>query len=269
MGTKRSFLNEGLENGKVASQVPYDLSACTHFQICGKKGAFHLPHIDRGGVITTLTADDGYKLCPVWPGDSIERIREWAASGSLPNGPCVGLYLPPGSCLVMPGGLVHGPCSLSNVLMTGTVHWDSRSMCRPMELSALEKLYPHITKEEPAKELRRKIYHIQHLWERQSPVFEWGSAHEYQQFMKLIIVRDVNFTFFKNADKSRTSGRRVNVNGNVESLAVVRRTKSGVEPIATGEKCQPAAGIIIRDVGYCGHSARGSVCLCWVALTNH
>ena len=157
--------HEGLENGKAVSRVPYDLSACAHFQICGKKGAFHFPHVDRGAVITTITADDGHKLWPLWPGDDMGRLREWAASDSLPNGPCVGIYLAPGSLLVQPAATIHAPYSSSDVLMTGTMHWDSRSMCRVMELSALENLYPHITNEEPAKELRHKIYHIQHLWE--------------------------------------------------------------------------------------------------------
>ena len=101
-----------------------------------------------------------------------------------------------------------------------------------------------------------------------SPVFEWGSGDEYLQFMKLISVRDVTYTVLKNANKPRTSGRRVNVDGNVERPVAAKRTKSGVALIATGAECGRAAGVpagTFRSLGEKGPLYTQAIVIVWIA----
>lgn len=52
------------QSGKLEQPVVLDLSDSARFQLCGKRGALSMPHIDRHGVITTVYNDEGRKLWP-------------------------------------------------------------------------------------------------------------------------------------------------------------------------------------------------------------
>ncbi|KAK0628278.1 hypothetical protein B0T17DRAFT_487158 [Bombardia bombarda] len=179
-------IQEESENGKAPERLLSDLSECARFQLCGNRGAFHLEHIDHHGTLTTTFSDDGEKLWPGWPGLRLEDILEWAQSGELPAGPCVGIYLGPGYLLVQPQAYLHAPLSLTDVLMTGTMHWDSRAMLKVMRLSKMEIQHPHITNEAPAKEFLGKINQIRTLWTQGHPAWPWGSEDELRQFSELV-----------------------------------------------------------------------------------
>ncbi|KAH7132817.1 hypothetical protein EDB81DRAFT_119209, partial [Dactylonectria macrodidyma] len=51
------------DNGKGTNDERFiDLDACAGFQLCATKGAVHLPHVDRHGVMTMVYNDVGEKL---------------------------------------------------------------------------------------------------------------------------------------------------------------------------------------------------------------
>ncbi|KAL2669873.1 hypothetical protein Neosp_015170 [[Neocosmospora] mangrovei] len=133
--------------GKAEGVIPIDLTASTHFQLLATRGVMHLPHVDRHHVITTAFCEDGEKLWVTWPGLHLEDLKKWLDTGVYPaNG--IALYLEQGSTLIQLGTTLYAPLSLTNVLMTGTMHWHPKSMVRVMEASRFELENPHVTNEE-------------------------------------------------------------------------------------------------------------------------
>ncbi|EEU34546.1 uncharacterized protein NECHADRAFT_88830 [Fusarium vanettenii 77-13-4] len=145
--------------GKAEGAIPIDLTASTHFQLLATRGAMHLPHVDLHHVITTAFCEDGEKLWVTWPGLHLEDLKKWLDTGVYPaNG--IALYLEQGSTMVQPGTTLHAPLSLTNVLMTGTMHWHPKSMVRVMEASRFELENPHVTNEEMSGEFRDRVQAI-------------------------------------------------------------------------------------------------------------
>ena len=74
---------------------------------------------------------------------------------------------------------------MTDVLMTGTMHWDSRRMVSVLEQSLLELTYPTITNEDPAAEFDVKIRLIEQLWRGASTAWPWGTTEELDEFSRL------------------------------------------------------------------------------------
>lgn len=134
--------------GKAEGDIPIGLTTSKHFQLLATRGAMHLPHVDRHQVITTTFCEDGEKLWMTWPALYLEDIKKWLDTGVYPsNG--IALYLEPDSTLVQSGTALHALLSLTNVLMTGTMHWHPKSMVRVMEASKFELENPLVINERP------------------------------------------------------------------------------------------------------------------------
>ncbi|RMD39155.1 hypothetical protein DV735_g5974, partial [Chaetothyriales sp. CBS 134920] len=177
-----SILQETSEDngsGKATTRQYGDLANCNAFHICGKAGVFSLPHIDHHGVITTVTCEEGKKLWLTWPPVARAAMEEWQASGDVaPGGSPFPILLADGDILIQPQGRVHAPLSLENVLMSGTMHWDSREMASVLEQSVLEAKNPGVTNEDPAKEFRARMISIVRLWEGEHKAYPWGTQEQ-------------------------------------------------------------------------------------------
>ena len=182
-------LKELDQSGKRTEFQPADLSSCVAFQICGKADVFSLPHMDHHGVMTTITAEEGRKLWITWPKLQETELEEWANNDSdAPQPAPFALYLEQGDDMVQPAGIVHAPYSISDVLMSGTMSWDSRNMVQVIRQSILELHYPKITNEDPAKEFGAKLQNVERLWSLQHQAWPWGSAEELVKFSALLEV---------------------------------------------------------------------------------
>ncbi|KIW21853.1 uncharacterized protein PV07_12726 [Cladophialophora immunda] len=174
------------QSGKRSRSQPSDLSSCVGFQIFGKTGVFSLPHRDHHGVITTVLCEEGEKLWLIYPELTDEELHTWAIGLDIAPRPApYAIYLSPGDLLIQPPGRVHAPYSITDVLMTGTMHWDSRNMVRVLLLSLYERDHPKITNEEPAREFSRKLEYIQSLWDDGAKAYPWGTKEELAVFSQL------------------------------------------------------------------------------------
>ncbi|KAF2181253.1 hypothetical protein K469DRAFT_671425 [Zopfia rhizophila CBS 207.26] len=169
------------QSGKATEVHPNDLSSCTSFEILGKAGAFHLPHMDHHGVITSVRSEEGDKLWLEWSALQEDEIISWGCTHvlALPSFP---VYITDGDIFIQPGGRVHSPFSLTDVHMSGTMHWDSRSMVPVLKQSLLELQYPTITNEEPAKEFNLKLARIGELWNTHNPYYPWADEESRTEF---------------------------------------------------------------------------------------
>lgn len=170
------------EAGKQATRNPADLSSCTRFRICGSQDSHSLPHIDQHGVITSIFNNDGEKLWPMWPHLSTEDISQWASSDTDPEPGAVGIYLRAGDLLIQPSGTLHAPWSITNVLMTGTMHWDVQDMVKTLELVKLCLQSEHVSNEEVAKEFEWKVGCVSELWKERTGPWKWPSSDQLEQF---------------------------------------------------------------------------------------
>jgi hypothetical protein len=178
-----------LRSGKKSERLLSDLSECCSFQICSKRGSFSLPHVDQHGVITAVFCDEGEKIWNMWIGLGIDALREYAESESLPASPCTSLILYPGCLLIMPSGTLHAVWSPTDVLLSGTMYWDSRDMLRVAQLTECTAKASHLSNEDIAEEFGGKIKKIAELWEENSPAWPWGPANFLSQFKDLVEVR--------------------------------------------------------------------------------
>jgi hypothetical protein len=170
-----------------------DLSSCCAFHILAKAGVFSLPHVDHHGVITTATCDEGEKYWLTWPELTDVEMEAWAADEceetySGPAGVPFGIYLRPGDVLIQPRGRVHAPYSKTNVLMSGTMHMDSRDMVGVLRSSLFERRNDGITNELPAKQFTKKMLEVDRLWKAQNPSYPWGTGEQYEEWSKLMKV---------------------------------------------------------------------------------
>ncbi|KAH7111244.1 hypothetical protein EDB81DRAFT_621663, partial [Dactylonectria macrodidyma] len=155
----------GLEAGKASKPVSRDLYESTVFQLLAGKGAFHLPHIDRHGVITTVFNDVGEKLWLCWPGLPLRHLATWADVETVP-GHGIGIYMQPGDTFIQPAGMLHAPFSMTTVLMTGTMHWHAGSMAKVLELSRFEMENPQVTNEPPSSQFQVVVENVMQDWAR-------------------------------------------------------------------------------------------------------
>jgi len=182
-------VQSNLRSGKKSERLLSDLSECCSFQICSKRGSFSLPHVDQHGVITAVFCDQGEKIWNMWIGLGIDALREYAESESLPASPCTSLILYPGCLLIMPSGTLHAVWSPTDVLLSGTMYWDSRDMLRVAQLTECTAKVSHLSNEDIAEEFGGKIKKIAELWEENSPAWPWGPANCLSQFKDLVEVR--------------------------------------------------------------------------------
>jgi hypothetical protein len=127
-------VREGGAAGKRDTEIPSDLINSSAFHICSKKGVFSILHMDRHGVLTIIQCKDGEKLWLMYPHLTDDELGQWAESGNYsPNYRPFAVLLRPGDILIQKPTTVHAPYSLTDVLMTGTMHWDS-----PARLSAAQ-----------------------------------------------------------------------------------------------------------------------------------
>src|SRR5205814_4177369 len=131
---------------------------------------------------------EGEKVWSLWPGVGLDRLQQWARSGTLPSTPCVSLRLYPGCLLIMPPAVLHAVWSLTDVLMSGTNHWDSRDMVRVMQITKCVAELPHLSNDGIAKEFDQKVKKILTLWEAKSPAWPWGTEDALVEFRKLVMV---------------------------------------------------------------------------------
>jgi len=176
--------------GKPAALRPADLRNSSQFQLLAKAGAWSMPHCDHHGVITTVYCDEGRKQWLTYPEMTMAETDVWADSENYsPPYPAMNITLERGSLLVIPPGRLHAPFSLSDVAMTGTMHWDTRNMIRVLLLSMLEVVRPGVTNEDPAIDFLPKIKAVAELWQKRSGTWEWGTDAELKRFLQLIDVR--------------------------------------------------------------------------------
>ncbi len=180
------------------------LEVGTQFQICGKAGAFSMPHCDRHGVITTVFCDDGEKLWLTWPHLNREETITWADGPDYcPRYRPFAVHLRTGDMLIVPPGRIHAPFSMSNVLMSGTMHWDSRNMVEVARQSLLQVDHPSITNEETASDCLGKLEAIRKCWSHGAGPWKWGSRADLKEFSRLVKVSP-----HRSSRSTRESSRR-------------------------------------------------------------
>jgi hypothetical protein len=182
-------LREHNESGKRTERQPFDLSACVAFHICGKAGVLSFPHMDHHGKLTTIFCDEGEKLWLMWPHLQEAELHRWATTDDVaPDLAPFPLYLGPGYFMFQPQETIHAPYSISDVLMTGTAHWDSRQMVRVLRQSLYERRYPKITNEDPAKEFGIKLRILEKLWRQKHQAWPWGTEEQLTEYSTLLKV---------------------------------------------------------------------------------
>ncbi|KAK3371629.1 hypothetical protein B0T24DRAFT_499586, partial [Lasiosphaeria ovina] len=179
-------IKSDLQSGKKSKRLVSDLSECVSFQLCATKGAFSLPHIDQHGVITTVFCDDGLKLWHTWAGLGIDNILQYAQSDCLPTSSCIAFLLYPGCSLIMPSGTLHAVGSRTNVLMSGTMHWDSRDMLRTAKLTQFAIKFPYLSNEDVAEEYPRKMEKVADFWTKDVPVWPWAPKSQLPEFKNIL-----------------------------------------------------------------------------------
>lgn len=193
-------IREYNDSGKRTTHNPADLTSCVGFHILGKQGVFSNAHVDHHGVMTTVYCDEGEKIWLTYPRLSKEEQDRWATSDDVfPQPPPFPIYLDKGSLLIQPAGQVHAPYSLEDVLMTGTMHWDSRRMVQVLQQSHHEQQYPKVTNEDAAQEFTSKLEIIERLWKQRHQHWPWGSDEDLVEFSRLLRVSHLR--------KMRSSGK--------------------------------------------------------------
>lgn len=187
-------VKEQPESGKRTHVKLSDLSECTAFHLCAKRGALSLAHMDHLGMMATIFNDDGEKLWPFWPGAD---PNQWATSGELPSSPPCALYLYPGCTLIQPPGTIHAPFSMTDVLMTGTMHWDSRNLLQVMKLSKLSTEFGHVTNEGLPLEFLRKACLIENLWRRGDSTWPWPPPGQLEAYVQILEVRKAIYSMIQ------------------------------------------------------------------------
>jgi hypothetical protein len=194
----------GGHGGKLHYIRNTDLAASQSFNLLGKAGAWSMPHIDRTGVLSSVEGIVGNKLWLKWPGLSIAQLERWdesaadvphdyqeASCSSLDKhafadwqqryalAPCISpiaTLIGRQDLFLQPSGMLHSPYSITDVLMHGTMHWDSRDIGRIMEFSMLETAHRTVTNEDQPNDfyhlMQRSIYKMMEDKEGVS-CFQW------------------------------------------------------------------------------------------------
>jgi hypothetical protein len=179
-----SKVASGGHGGKMRQMRNTDLAASQSFTLLAKAGAWSIPHIDRSGVLSSVEGIKGDKLWLEWPGLSIAQLKAWDDSAAAaprayeevppsrsegdafaewqnryaaapcisPVATCVG----PRDMFLQPQGMLLSPYSITNVLMHGTMHGDSRDIDSIMALTMLETSHRTVTNEDQPND----FYHV-------------------------------------------------------------------------------------------------------------
>lgn len=160
-----------------------DASISLSFTILGKMGCFSMPHRDHHGKITVITTFQGQKLWPVCIDDDFfanddenddeNDVGRWTA-----------IYLDRGDVLIQPGGTVHAPFSLSNVLCGGSHHIPSQCLLASMKQSIAELDEPATTNDDPEADYVDCAYNIARMWMENKGKYTWGTHDELVEFVK-------------------------------------------------------------------------------------
>jgi hypothetical protein len=175
--------------GKAMETVVADLSASSYFSLLGKKGVFSLDHMDRARVMTGVQPIEGEKLWYVRSRMRRSEMQYWATTKKFPPGSIpFPIYLKyPYYFLQMPG-TVHCPYSMTDVLMHGIMCWDAQEMTNVVKQSLCELAHPHITNEDPAKQIGGKLRLIQKAANHPGFSALFGRSFKIEEFRRLIDV---------------------------------------------------------------------------------
>jgi hypothetical protein len=166
-----------------------DLSSGVAFQVLGKNGVQSLSHVDQHHVMTTVRIEEGEKAWSMSPVLTQEEMDRFATSDDIaPRPPPFIICLRAGDLLIQPPGRVHSPYSITDVLMTGTMHWDSRQLAEIMRHTLYTRENPKITNEDPANDITSKLEIIESLWKQKHSAWPWGSDEHLTEFSKLLKV---------------------------------------------------------------------------------
>ncbi|KAI3570813.1 hypothetical protein IWW34DRAFT_812157 [Fusarium oxysporum f. sp. albedinis] len=159
------------ENGKREYRTEStDLDESTSFHLLASQGAVHLPHVDHHYVYTTIFNEEGHKLWLMWPGLGIDGLQTWRETGQVPDGG-IPVYIAPGYTLIQPPGTLHAPITVSDCLMTGTMHWHSSQLHNILRYTKAEIEDPEITNESFSRQFIEKMTIILALWRRGSKAY--------------------------------------------------------------------------------------------------
>ncbi|KAF4459645.1 hypothetical protein FALBO_13596 [Fusarium albosuccineum] len=169
------------ENGKREFRPEsIDLDESTSFHLLASRGAVHLPHVDHHGVYTTVFNEEGHKLWLMWPGLGLDGLKEWRSTGQVPrNG--IPIYIPPGYTLIQPPGTLHAPITITDCLMTGTMHWHSSQLLDILRYTKAEIEDPEMTNEPFSRQFIKKMTMILDLWQEGSKAYEWPPIESFNE----------------------------------------------------------------------------------------
>jgi hypothetical protein len=178
------FPDDG-QAGKPTTLRFADLTTSAAFQVCGKRGAFSHAHRDRHHVMTIVTSEEGEKIWNTFPPLNHAELCAWAESEDLspPFRPMC-CYLRPGDILIQPPGRLHAPLSLTDVLITGTMHLHPKTLVEAVQQSIVELHHPEVTNEEPAAEFSGKMSLIHASWMEKSGGYSWDTKERCNEFSR-------------------------------------------------------------------------------------
>jgi hypothetical protein len=116
-----------------------------------------MPHVDRAGVVTTVTCHTGQKMWLSWPSQSLDDLKAFGFRGKS-NGKGFCIFLQLGDTLVQPASTVHAPYTLELCFMSGNMFTPAQNVDRQLEcLEAEAWMNLSITNEDPARETFDKL----------------------------------------------------------------------------------------------------------------
>ena len=168
------------------------------FSLLANMGAIHQPHVDRCGVITCIRCEQGAKLWITWILLTAEEWRKWLDEGTLTLRPGTAIYIPQGATLIQPAQTLHAPLSLSDVLMSGTMHWDERDIAPAFRGTQMDLEVRNSTNEDCPVDVYEMLELVLELWEEEvvrgdAEPLKWGSAEELAECKALFAVRVIVF----------------------------------------------------------------------------
>jgi hypothetical protein len=176
------------ENGKREFRPEStDLDESTSFHLLASQGAVHLPHVDHHGVYTTIFNEEGHKLWLMWPGLGIDGLKEWRSTGQVPQDG-IPVYIAPGYTLIQPPGTLHAPITITDCLMTGTMHWHSSQLLDVLRYTKAEIEDPEMTNESFSRQFIEKMTMILALWRRGSKAYTWPPDKSLNECLEILEV---------------------------------------------------------------------------------
>ncbi|KAF2250092.1 hypothetical protein BU26DRAFT_295392 [Trematosphaeria pertusa] len=118
------------------------------------------------------------------------EFKRWKADyANAPAIKPIAIKIRAGDLLIQPSGNLHAPYTCTNVLMRGTMHWDSLDLEQILELSLLETAYPQLTNEDEAKDfyhlMQRCIARMKECKLYADDVYKWPPPHRWESIDKL------------------------------------------------------------------------------------